>query len=170
MTPGERVELRAYFGRLEDRYLMVRGDTTSQGWRWAAYSGHLDDYSLRREVCGVHKDCPFVTHATPALLNVPVTGGLCDESPMGLRLPAQKKVVLPGQTANWGEASDGNALYLLLLTGSSARQGCRYQQLAGEWGYLLLEGGRPHPLIEVQRNQVLLEQIPTQVRPSLGVP
>ncbi|NUN12854.1 MAG: hypothetical protein HUU55_04395 [Myxococcales bacterium] len=158
---GEKIDIRAYFGTFGDRYAMIRPAGSTQGWRWALYSGNLDDAALWRSVCGSHKDCPFITKLAWVGLNGCVGTGVCGTAQQGIRIATQSKVLLPGQQTAWGTGPDGASLYSLLLADAFSYQSCAAGSMIGGLTYLLLEGNRPHPLITANKTEVFLKDIPT---------
>ncbi len=164
-TPGERIDWVLYTDHYDARYAMMRGDDTPQGWRWALHSGPMDGHVIASRVCGLHKDCPFVSQATPVLLGADATDGAtsCRTRPMGLRLKTQSRTVLPGHQAPWGVGTGGAPLHQLLLADAHVTEGCDWRKLAGSVTYLLLEGGAPHPLVHLERPEVILGSLPHSI-------
>lgn len=156
----EHIDIRIYFGASGDRYAMVRPAGATQGWRWALYSGNLDDAALWRSICGPHKDCPFLTKLTWVGLNGCAGAGVCGAAPYGIRIATQSKVLLPGQQSAWGTDPDGVSLYSLLLADAFSYGTCATGPISGGLTYLLMEGNRPHPLMTVNKTEVFLDDIP----------
>jgi len=163
VSEGEEIDFRLMLGLYEDRYVMLRATTETQGWRWAAYSGHLDSARLWSQLCGTHKDCPFLSQTSFVLLSGCENRGQCAPTPAGIRIKTQARVLLPGQQAPWGLGSNGEALYQVYLADAYVKERCHHDRLAGGMTYLLLEGSMPHPLIDIARDEVLLREIPTRV-------
>ena len=161
-TPGERVDLVLYTDHYDARYAMLRGEDTLQGWRWAAHSGPLDGHVIGARVCGLHKDCPFVSQAETVLLSADAADGStdCRTRPTGMRLKTQSRTVLPGHQAPWGVGTGGAPLHQLLLANGFVTEGCDWRRLAGGMTYMLLEGGAPHPLLRLDRHEIVLQEIP----------
>jgi hypothetical protein len=169
-SPGERVDFVLYTDHYDARYAMMRGEDTPQGWRWAAHSGPLDGHVIAARVCGLHKDCPFVSQASTVLLGTDASDGstACRTRPTGLRLKTQSRTVVPGHQAPWGVGTGGAPLHQLLLADGFVTEGCDWRTLAGSITYLLLEGGAPHPLLHLDRHEVVLEGIPHAIPISGG--
>lgn len=166
VSAGALVDLAFYAGALGERAVFVRdrsGPSVASTWSWSAYSGHADPAAAVDSLCTSKGFCPLLTSAEPVVASGCRIDGACDPVMAGLRLPSQAQVRWPGQLAPWGQTPEGKPLYTALLARGWSEERCEHRALSAGFSYLMLAGFAPHPLMELESTDVVLDQIPRWV-------
>lgn len=162
VADGDVIDLRVQMGPGDGRYLLVRTQQGDQSFQLAAHAGPIDGAHLWASICAGLKHCPFLLGTDVALTAGCKGPSACSGTPFGLRVKSASKVVLAGEQASWLLSNDGLPLYVALLADASTYDGCG-DAGADSLTYLLLEGSRPHPVLEFVDPDVVLGAVPRRV-------